>query len=287
MYAPLKDGASTTKGKKKIHFLNHKSSREISGGRWSNNPKYNHHKAFKQDSTGGIDDGEDINDSSTKRHKRTNSRKLSGKGIKSKNSNKNDVNSYGINPASFKNKKLSQIPIEVAMQQNQLSLEENDLIMGYLKNFIKSNKIKLSTQQQREKEKNVKQLREFLKLLENKKLISSKITDNKQIQILFDELVKSEADVSKVSDDKIHHDPYSFAKIYPQRHREGEETSGDLKTQFSKRKQSQRLIFQQSRSERNSVERSGKIQNISLHEKLKEGTNWKISKESTELKKNL
>jgi len=55
------------------------------------------------------------------------------------------------------------LPIEFVGEKNtKLSLEENDILSNYLKNFIKSNKLKVSTNKQREEEVMLRKLKDFL-----------------------------------------------------------------------------------------------------------------------------
>lgn len=159
---------------------------------------------------------------------------------------------------SIKNKlKSAKTPVSnVGNPNEKISVEDNDRLMNYLKNFIKSNKIKNSTYQEREKEQMINKLKEFLVYLEDKNLINSKIQDTKQLQDIVNKLLNNEQSTGHFYDNirksNPANDSYNIKKIYEKRDSSVEETASN----HSKRKQSQRLIFQQSRSERNSNERS-------------------------------
>lgn len=77
--------------------------------------------------------------------------------------------------------------------KNKMTLHENDRLMSYLKNFIKSNKIKNSTNKEKEKEEMVEKLKYFLTYLEEKNLINSKIQDTKKLRRIVDQLLAKES----------------------------------------------------------------------------------------------
>jgi hypothetical protein len=182
----------------------------------------------------------------------------------------------------------------VGNQNEKISVEENDKLMKYLKNFIKSNKIKNSTHQEREKDQMVHKLKEFLVYLEDKNLINSKIQDTKQLQDIVDQLLSSEQTTGHFYENRRKSNPtrdsYTIKKVdenqgkqekYEKRDSSVEETLSNL----SKRKQSQRLIFQQSRSERSSGERS---KNKSMKTRKKSAVKSKMtSNESSSLGRDL
>ena len=134
-------------------------------------------------------------------------------------------------------------------------IEDNDRLMNYLRNFIKSNKIKNSTNYQKEKEKMIHKLKDFLVYLEDKNLINSKIQDTKQLRVIVDQILNKESKMGHFYDNRRKSNPandsYNFGKIY-----ENKNFSLESDSRKSKKKGSQRLIFQQARSERGSNERS-------------------------------
>jgi hypothetical protein len=192
----------------------------------------------------------------------------------------------------LKSVKTSKAPVSnVGNQNEKINIEENDKLMKYLKNFIKSNKIKNSTHQEREKDQMVNKLKEFLVYLEDKNLINSKIQDTKQLQDIVDQLLSSEQTTGHFYDNRRKSNPnrdsYNIKKVNEKqgnqeiRDSSVEETLSNL----SKRKQSQRLIFQQSRSERSSGESS---KNKSMKMRKKSAAKSKMtSNESSSLGRDL
>ena len=65
------------------------------------------------------------------------------------------------------------------------------LLWTILNNFINSNKIKLSTSEEREKDKMIEKLKDFLVYLEDKNLINSKIKDTKKLNQMVESLINS------------------------------------------------------------------------------------------------
>ena len=84
------------------------------------------------------------------------------------------TNSSGNKPHKSKrieltlNKKLKRNPICLVgnPDKRKANLQDNDRLMSYLRNFIKSNKLKGSTNQERNKEEMVEKLKDFLVYLE-------------------------------------------------------------------------------------------------------------------------
>lgn len=196
----LKTGASTTKGKKKINFLNQKSTRENKEGRWSKIPLVNNNPNMKLDSTGGIGGaGDNI---SAKIKQKVKNRKLSSKGIRYHNASNRHEDSissgyYGsgqLELSSIKKSKLLKNPVaSIGKPQDNISTEENDILMTYLRNFIRSNKLKITTQREKDKNDVVEKLKKFLVYLEDKNLINSKIQDTQQLNNIVDNILATEA----------------------------------------------------------------------------------------------
>lgn len=175
----------------------------------------------------------------------------------------NSTNNYGSRPVELKIKKSlrsGKTPLtSVGNKNEKLSTEENDRLMGYLQNFIKSNKIKQSNYHEREKEQVIHKLKDFLVYLENKNLINSKIQDTNHLREIVDQLLDKESKLGNFYDNRRRSNPandsYNLNKVYKNQQAKRDSSVEDTHSNSSKRKQSQRLIFQQSRSERNSLTR--------------------------------
>jgi len=119
----------------------------------------NNIQSIKVDSTGGIGDAG------------------GGNQLRGQNSSRrhmDSTNSSGNKPHKSKrieltlNKKLKRNPICLVgnPDKRKANLQDNDRLMSYLRNFIKSNKLKGSTNQERNKEEMVEKLKDFLVYLE-------------------------------------------------------------------------------------------------------------------------
>ena len=87
--------------------------------------------------------------------------------------------------------KTGVVPIQLVGNQNEkLSLKDNDALNEYLKKFIKNNKLKFSSLEQKEEEQVIQKLKDFLIYLEDKNLIISRYKLTHKINELFESLIK-------------------------------------------------------------------------------------------------
>jgi hypothetical protein len=165
----------------------------------------------------------------------------------------------------------------------KLSAEDRDIIFGYLKNFIQSNKIKNSTDQEKEEDIAISDLKNFLVYLEDKNLVNSKLQDAEKYKMIVNQMLNKDNKIGHYFDNRRRSNPANYAsnasKVY------GEQAemnvNRDLENASSKKMQSRRLIFHQSRSERNSNEREGNVNTkISNERKKSAGLTNKSFKDS-------
>lgn len=113
--------------------------------------------------------------------------------------------------------------------------------------------MKGSTNQEREKDQIVQKLKDFLTYLEDKNLINSKIQDTKKLRGIVDQLLAKENKMGHFYANRRKSNPvnesYNFGK--------GFKKKASYDSKLKTKKLPNRLIFQQSRSERNSGERKG------------------------------